>query len=346
MSTMRALAGNVLGTDDAEPALAWRTGEDIDDSPPGDLLLGMLEPNDPTMIYAAGGVGKGTTCAYIVAETRKLGIRPLIYDAEGHPREWRRRLTGLDIPPEWWVYVEPHELPDHLLGKPLHEVTPHLGDIARAAGCGLLIVDSIMAASNLTEEGIKGDVRAPYRYASALANTGIPSVSIGHTPKNNPGGDPYGSVAWINAARLTWLGTKAAGEGHRVRWQTRKKNERGHVPSILLTFHYDDGQRLCSVTREDDEQATRTWLMDTLAQGPQSVEDLAELMVDSDDEGPIEAAMARAKETIRRTLGRMRKAGLAHKAAGRGSPWALGDGQGVSRKSVPQGKPDTRRGWQ
>jgi hypothetical protein len=311
--------------DDGEaPAFTWRTGQDIDDSPPGELLLGMLEPDGPTLIYAAGGVGKGTTAAWVVAETRELGLRPLIYDAEGHPREWRRRLTGLGVPPEWWVYVQPQELPDHLLGRPLYDVVPHLGDVARAAGCGLLILDSIMAASNLTEEGLKSDARAPYRVVSALDETGLPSVSIGHPPKQSPTGEPYGSVAWTNAPRLTWLGTRAEGDGHRVRWQARKKNERGAIPGILLTFRYDELGRLCGAVREDDERATRAWIADILTEGPQTVEELAELMAESGDDGATEAAEARAKETIRRTLGRMRKAGLAHKTGGRGAPWALG----------------------
>lgn len=315
------------------PPLSWRTLADIDDAPPGNLLFGMIEPDGPTLLYGAGGVGKGTTAAWLIAECLAVGIRPMVYDAENHPREWRRRTAGLGVGPEQVVYVQPHELPTHLLGRPLHEVVPHLGDVARAAGCGILIIDSIMAGANLSEEGLKSDARAPYRYVAALAELGIPSVSLGHTTKNSPDGDPYGSVSWINAMRLTWLGTRAEGDsdGHRVRWQPRKRNERGHIASVRLSFEYDEANQLCGATRQDDELVVRAWLTDALARGPLTVQELAESMADMNDDGPTDAAEARAKETIRRTLSRMRHAGLVHKTGGRLSPWALGVSRNVSR---------------
>ena len=302
------------------PAVQWRTLADIDDAPPGELLLGMLEPEGPNLLYGDGGVGKGTTCVWIIAECVKMGIVPMIYDAENHPREWRRRAGGLGVGPAEVVYRQPHELPPHLVGRPLHIVVPHLGDVAQSAGCGILIIDSIIAASNLSEEGLKGDARAPYQYVSALNEIGITSVSIGHTPKNSPEGDPYGSVSWINAMRLTWLGTDAGGEGHRVRWLPKKRNERGHIAAILLGFQYDEAGKLCGVTREDDERATRLWLIDRLASGPQTVEELAEEMAEVGDA----AGVARAKDRLRQTLGRMKRAHQVHKTGGRGAPWALG----------------------
>jgi hypothetical protein len=312
----------------------FRTLADIDDTPQGDLLFGMLEPDGPTLIYAGGGVGKGTTSAALIRDCEGAGIRPLVYDAELHPREWRRRTAGLGVDPEFVVYRDPTELPSHLLGRPLHDIVPHLGDVARAAGCGILFMDSILAGANLSEEGLKADARAPYQYTAALAELGIPSVSIGHTPKNSLEGDPYGSVSWINAMRLTWLGTRAEGDGHRVRWQPRKRNERGHIPAFILAFEYDMQGRLCGVTKEDDEQATRAWLTDAMTAGPRTVDELADELAELED-GPHTAAAARAKDRIRQALGRMRRAGLAHKTGGRGAPWALGAGSpGVSRKAL------------
>lgn len=321
-----------------DEAITFRTLADIDDSPPGELLFGMLEPDGPTMIYAGGGTGKGTTCAHLIRQCEQVGIRPLVYDAEQHPREWRRRTSGLGVQPEFVVYRDPTELPPHLLGRPLHGIVPHLGDVARAAGCGIVIIDSILAGANLSEEGLKTDARAPYQYTAALAELGIPSVSIGHTPKNSPEGDPYGSVSWINAMRLTWLGTRAEGDGHRVRWQPRKRNERGHISSFILNFEYDQQGRLCGVKREDDEQATRAWLTEMLAAGARTVDELAEELTEMED-GPHAAATARAKDRLRQALGRMKRAGLAHKTGGRGSPWALGGtAERVSRKAVRDGE--------
>ena len=62
-----------------------RTLAEIDDSPPGPLLL---EPGGPTLAYAAPGTGKGMTGAWMITELQALGMQPMIYDAERRPREW------------------------------------------------------------------------------------------------------------------------------------------------------------------------------------------------------------------------------------------------------------------
>jgi hypothetical protein len=334
MSTPAAWAPDVPVVDNGRPAdLTWRTLADIDVSPPGDLMYGMLEPDAPSLIYGAGGTGKGTTSAWLIRQCYLSSLRALIYDAELHPGEWRRRTSGLDVPPECVTYVTPMDLPHRLQGQPLEHVVPHLGEIMDASESSILFLDSILAAANLSEEKLRSDAGAPYRYTAALAKLGKPSVSIGHTPKLSPEGDPYGSVSWVNAMRLTWLGTTAEGEGHRVRWRPRKRNERGHIPAFLLTFDYNDMGQLCGVTREDDEHATRAWLTDALSNGERTVEDLAEEFAET-IEGNSTAAIASAKERIRKTLGRMRKAGHVHKTGGRGAPWALGQPDRVSRKKM------------
>lgn len=320
--TLHGAVTTAPDTDDAP--LQYRTLAAISDDPPAPLLLDMLEPDGPNLLYGGGGVGKGTTCTYIMRDCLRQDIRPLIYDAELHPKEWARRASGLGVERDRIVYVQPRDLPAHLIGRPMWDIVPHLARISEAEGCGIIILDSILASMNLSEEGLKSDAGAPYRYVAALDEIGIPSVSIGHTAKNSAEGDPYGSVSWVNAMRLTWLGTRAEGEGHRVRWTPRKRNERGHIAPFLLVFEYDERGRLCGVTREDDEQTTRSWIMAALAAGPRTVDDMADEMADADD-GPHTQAVARAKDRLRQTLGRMRRAGLVHRAGKkRGSPWALG----------------------
>jgi hypothetical protein len=311
--------------------LTWRTLADIDDTPPGDLLQGMLEPDGPTLPYGTGGVGKGSTVAYLMRDQVDLGMRPMVYDAENRPREWARRTSGLGVDRSEIVYLQPAELPASLVGRPLWDIVPHLGAVARASGADYLFIDSILAAMNTAEESLKSDAGAPYRVVAALDALGIPCAAIGHTTKGSPEGDPFGSVSWVNAFRLTWLGTRAEGEGHRVRWVPRKRNERGAIPSMLLAFDYDERGRLCGVRQEDDEASTRAWIVNELAQGPRTVEQLAETMVEFDD-GPHDAAVAKAKDRLRQILNRMRREKLAHKSANRGGPWALGE-QTASRNS-------------
>ena len=162
-----------------------------------------------------------------------------------------------------------------------------------------------------------------YEHLDAL---GIPSLSFGHPPKGQPEGEPFGSVAWVNAMRLTWNGTHAEGDGHVVRWRPRKRNERGHIPGVLLTFDYGDDNRLSSVTREDDEESTRDWLMAALTAGPRGAADLADELAEESEDHVTEDGLRRIKERLGRALRRMERDGAVVKEGGRGGPkvkWGL-----------------------
>jgi DNA-binding transcriptional ArsR family regulator len=127
---------------------------------------------------------------------------------------------------------------------------------------------------------------------------------------------------------LTWLGTHAEGEGHNVRWTPRKRNERGRIATVRLVFHYDDLGQLCRVDRSDDEFVVRDWITSQLMElAEATVADLAEEMI-ADEDGNRAVALERAKDTISRTLRRMKKAGQVHiRKASRPARWALGDGR-------------------
>jgi hypothetical protein len=315
---------------DGADKTTWRTLADIDSTAPQDLVLGMFEPDGPNLLYAAGGVGKGATLADAAGKLIELGMRPLIYDPENRPKEWSRRTSGLGIDRSQIAYMQPKELPRSLLGRPLWDVIPHIGKVARAAGADIVFIDSILAGMNIGEERLKSDAQAPYLYVAALDALGIPSVSTGHTSRATPEGEPYGSVSWVNAMRLTWLGTPGEGEGHRVRWRPRKRNERGHIAAVLLRFVYEDNV-LIEVERSDDEENTREWLTTALANGARTVEDLADDLAESSDELTPQA-IERAKTRLRQTLARMKRDGLAAKVSGkRGSPWTLVSQTDVSR---------------
>lgn len=304
---------------------AYRTLADVDDTPPGPLLLGMYEPGSPNLISAPGGTGKGSTVAGQFGELLALGIRPMIFDAENRPQEWARRASGLGIDRSRIVYLQPKDLPRKLLGRPLWEIAPHLGRVATASGAGILFIDSILAAVGLGEDRLKSDAQAPYLFVASLDELGIPSVSLGHPPKGQPEGDPFGSVAWVNAMRLTWSGTRAEGDGHRVRWRPRKRNERGHIAGLLMTFSYGDDGRLSDVQRADDEENTREWLLAALVSRPRTVPDLAREWLDEQDEAPSVDEERRTEERISRAMRRMAKEGLVAKGGkeGRADQWSL-----------------------
>jgi hypothetical protein len=302
----------------------WRTLADVPDDPPGELLLGMLEPGGPTLAYGAPGVGKGMTGAWMIVEAQEAGLLPLIYDAERRPREWSRRVSGLGGDRSRVIYLSPEDLPKTHLGKPLWDVAQVIGYVARTAGADLLLIDSIMPAIGLGEERLKSDAQAPFLYVAALDALGIPSLSFGHPPKGQPEGDPFGSFAWTAAMRLTWLGTKAEGDGHRIRWRPRKRNERGHIRGVLLTVDYGEDGRPCHVERADDDESTRDWLLLALAYGPRGVSSLADEMF-AELDAPAAGESDRIRERLGRALHRMAKDGWVEKvgAKGPGTQWAL-----------------------
>ena len=304
--------------------VTWRTLADISDEAPRPLLLDMLEPDGPNLAYGAPGVGKGMTSAWLATEAQRRGMRPAIYDAERRPREWARRVSGLGGDRSGIVYLEPPDLGRKYAGRPLWESAEAIGRVIRASGADLLIVDSILPAVGLGEDRLRSDAQVPYLFVQALDALRIPSLSIGHPPKGQPEGDPFGSVGWLGAMRLTWLGTTAEGDGHRIRWRPRKRNERGYIAGCVLTVTYGEDGRPREVLREDDDESTREWLYAALVRGPRSVADLAEEMME-ETEKFTGADLDRIKERLGQQLYRMKKDAAVDRfgTTGRGVRWGL-----------------------
>jgi hypothetical protein len=304
----------------------YRTLADIPDDPPGELLLGMFEPAGPNLLCAAAGVGKGMTGAWSIREVQALGMLPMVYDAENRPREWARRVSGLGGDRSRVVYLQPADLPRPLLGRPLWDIAPHLGAVAEASGADILLVDSVLPAAGVGEDRLKSAAEVPYLFVDALDALGLPSVSFGHPPKGQPDGEPFGSMAWTAAMRLTWSGTRGESDRHQVRWRPRKRNERGAIPGVLLSFAYAPDGRLTEVLREDDDESTRDWLLRVLIAGGRTVAELAEELAEDADETVTEDGLRRIKERLSRSLRRMARDGEVAREGGRGGAkvrWAL-----------------------
>lgn len=304
---------------------SYRTLADIDDTPPGPLLLGMLEPQGPTLAYAAPGVGKGTTGAWMVCQALKLGMRPVIFDAERRPREWARRVSGLGGDRSRVVYLDPSDLGPGLAGRPFWDQADAVRRVMHDAGGDLFVLDSLLPAAGVGEDRLRSDAQAPFLFVAALDSLERPSLSFGHPPKGQPEGDPFGSMAWLAAYRLTWLGTTAEGDGHRIRWRPKKRNERGHIPGVLLSIEYGEDGRPCAVDRADDEESTREWILAALVHGPRTVAELAAEVIDGLD-SPAAGELERARERVGRMLRRMLSEGWVERigpATGPNVRWAL-----------------------
>jgi 5S rRNA maturation endonuclease (ribonuclease M5) len=301
-----------------EPTPTWRTLDSVPDDPPGELLFGLLEPGGPTLAYAPPGVGKGMTGAWLVTVAQAAGMRPLIFDAERRPREWSRRVAGLGGDRARVVYLEPTDLGTRYAGRPFWDVAEAVVPIVQASGADLFILDSLLPASGIGEERLRSDAQAPFLFVAALDSLGVTSLSFGHPPKGQPEGEPYGSMAWLAAFRMTWLGALAEGDGHRIRWRPRKRNERGHVRGFLLAVDYGPDGRPSGVDRADDDETTRDWLLAALIGGPRSLASLAEESVD-DMDLPAAGELDRTRERLGRTLRRMARDGWVERLGQRGS---------------------------
>jgi YD repeat-containing protein len=317
-------AGRLRGLMGEGPS--WRTLAEIDDAPPGPLLFGMLEAGE-NLLYAGPGVGKGSTVAYLLGEAQAAGMLPMVHDAEMRGREYARRVSGLGGDRSRVVYPTPRDLGAKLAGQPLWEQRDALHAVVKDAGVDIMFIDSILPAVGIGEERLRSDAQAPFLYVAALDSLGIPTVSLGHPPKGQPEGDPFGSMAWLAAMRLTWLGTRAEGDAHRVRWRPKKRNERGHIDAFLLTFEYDDDGRLASVTREDDDKSHRERLLSVLSAGPATLREVAERIAEEFEELLSDADMDRLLATIRQAAHRARRDGLVDYSGKtrdpKGATWSL-----------------------
>jgi hypothetical protein len=109
-----------------------------------------------------------------------------------------------------------------------------------------------------------------------------------------------------------------------VRWRPRKRNERGHIPGVLLTFKYGPDGRLAAVTRADDDASSRDWILANLVGSARGVADMAEELLAELDTPPA-GELERIKERLGRTLRRMAREGWVEKIGTSGSrvQWTL-----------------------
>jgi hypothetical protein len=211
-----------------------------------------------------------------------------------------------------------------MLGRPLWDCAPGIGAILKPAGADVLFLDSVLPAVGMGEDRLRSDAQVPFLFTSALDSLGRPSLAFGHPPKGQPEGEPFGSFAWVAANRLVWLGTRAESERHAIRWRPKKRNERGHIPGILLTFSYGLDGRPESVTWADDDESTRDWILAALVNGPRSIGDMAEEMFAEMDDAPA-GETDRIHERLKKALGRMARDGWVIKSGTYGPrvTWSL-----------------------
>ncbi len=283
----------------------------LDPSPPPPLLLGRLDPQEHTMLYGPGGVGKGTLAASWIVQLAKAGHDVLILDYEGHDGEWARRLEGLggqevrDVV----AYFAPLKAGAGAIWDSAEAIRNLLADQGRP----YLVVDS---ANFATVGADPSDATTATRYWGAIQRIGAPSLTLGHVTKLHEARYSFGSAFWHNGARLTWS-LMDKGEDVLLTCQKANNYRKPSAATVEVTW-------LGDMPREVWEKpaiiALTDRIVEALADGPLSVAAIAAMLNDGLPKGEHTSA-----DTIRTALHREVKRGGQRVTVGEDGQWSLRD---------------------
>ena len=218
----------------SQPVGDWRTVADIPNDPLPPLLLDRLHPEQHTILFGTGGVGKGTLAAQWMARLAKDGYTVAVLDFEGNPQEWRSRIGGL--------CREDRDIMQRVLhrqytGDLLEHARLGLADELVRMGVDYVVIDSIVMACG-------GDTLKPEsakEYQDALNLIGKPALSLAHVTKAADPQYPFGTVFWHNTARLTWSLDRADDAPHAI-LANRKNNNYPMGGPQEVVMQYDGGE--------------------------------------------------------------------------------------------------------
>jgi hypothetical protein len=195
-----------------------RKGEPVESLEPMDgdqpassfLLEPLILEAHPNVIYAPGGSGKSYV-ALFAGLLASCGESVDLLRCNSNPR----RVLYLD----WELSVHDQRARVKMIReghrelggtapfyrrclRPLADSIPELQRIVKGEGYNLLIVDSLAPAVGADELEKAGPA---IRFFTALRTLNIPSLIVGHTPKQSDGERTiYGSVFFTNLARNVW----------------------------------------------------------------------------------------------------------------------------------------------
>jgi len=211
----------------SRPALEVVPLGEVETGEAAPLLLGRLDPEDHTILFGDGGVGKGIVTAWWIARLSRQGHRVLVLDYERHARyEWRPRVEAFG-----------GDLERVFIAQPSRAIWDVAGAIAQAADeldVTYLVVDSVGYAC-LGQEVEKSATAT--RYSLAIATIGRPALSLAHTTKADADPKhPFGSVFWSNGARVT-IGMAGSGDQPRV-LANKKTNQRAPFAAVEVDWSW------------------------------------------------------------------------------------------------------------
>ncbi len=196
------------------------------------LWLDRIHPHEHTILYGAGGTGKGVIAAWWIARlTREEGLSVLVVDYEQHAMyEWGPRLAQFGADPAKVAYVQPT--------KPIWDRVGFLRAQIARFNVDLVVVDSALYACG-GEEAEKSVTAV--KYGIAIAQLERPILTLGHVTKENADPQyPFGSVYWHNGARVTIAVSRkddADAESARI-IRNAKTNQRGMFKTVGANWEW------------------------------------------------------------------------------------------------------------
>jgi hypothetical protein len=277
---------------------AIRSLADFSTDPPPPMLLDRLDPTGHTILYGAGGVGKGTYACWLAWRLTKAGHRVLILDYEHHPEEWSRRVFGLGGSEEMRAirYVAP--LSAHWQGQrgPLWDSAADIRSLCSDEGITVCIIDSLAIACAGADVSDPG---TPALYAAGLELIELPVLSLAHVNRAGDMAYPFGSAFWHNLARVTW---SLEADGVRSILGPRKSNNYLRSSKLSVEVTWTEGlPRELFEKPYGDTIADRAW--EVLGAETMSVRDIVKRIAESSEEGD----KAVSDDTVRHALVRASK---------------------------------------
>lgn len=282
--------------------------------PPAPMLVERLDPTGHTILFGAGGVGKGTYAAWLAVQLVRSEHRPLVLDYEHHPEEWARRVYGLDADalPEI-QYAAP--LSAHWEGKrgALWEAADELRSLCIDEGITVLIIDSLAIACAGADVSDPG---TPALYAAGLELLERPVLSLAHVNRAHDMTYPFGSAFWHNLARLSWSMEE---DGPRAIVTPRKSNNYVRTAKVAVEITWAEGLPRSVFERPyGDTIADR--IREALGAKRLSLKDVAEAVNDALEEDVTPIPVKRIDNQLRRMASGV-EAEIGSEGEGRARVW-------------------------
>jgi len=287
-------------TEDDDYLAGYADEIDYDDEPPP-LLLGMLDPDDYSIIFGAGGVGKGVVVAWWIARlTKDEGYTVLLLDYEQNTkREWGPRVKRFGGDLSRLRVVQTSAAIWDVVDRVSEEA-----DILRRDFDGAptyLVIDSIGYA--VGELNVEASATA-IKYKKALNQINLPGLSLAHVTKENADPRyPFGSVFWHNNVRHT-IGMSRKSEDNaspRV-LKNRKANQRGEFAPVEVEWFGEHDPLPDALDFGAANFRTSDRIIDALRPGAKTIAEITEAVnADGGDEvkeSAVSQALRRSKTFV------------------------------------------------